>query len=225
MAAVRRTVAVLSLLLLLTIGGSGPAMGSTWGGPTSVLLASPGLERTASLYHSHDDYGRLLQLLESRVGAPEVVSGGHSSRHMAGPLVRATWLIHDMYVWRIDRIYPEAPGGPWIGTTLTESSPLNGDERIVWYRIADPRGLVRILSNLALHGSAGKPETPTPPPVNEQPATPATAATAEPSALTGWRWSVLGLVAGAVLTALALRVVPAWRRDHPPRWELIEPEP
>lgn len=60
-------------LLLL---GAGP---SAAGGPTSVLLASPTSQRTASLYGTHEEYGRLGKLLapagseldRSREEAPE----------------------------------------------------------------------------------------------------------------------------------------------------------
>src|SRR5215217_91545 len=53
-----------------------------------------------------------------------------------------------MSVWRIDVIYPDAPGGPWISPQefLTETKPA----KPTWHRAADPVKLLRLVDSFKL---------------------------------------------------------------------------
>ena len=85
-----------------------------------------------------------------------------------------------MSVWRIDIIYPDAPGGPWIATTeslTTGSMP----ETPTWHLATDGAALVKLLDALKLlHGQTfdGGPTTldylpaPASEPSAEQPSAP-----------------------------------------------------
>src|SRR4051794_23270920 len=98
-----------AVLLALTFS-AGPASA---GGPTSAILSVPGSGVTASLYYTDDAYDQLVRL----VGASSTSAGGtdaSGASHESGAGVHVTWLIHDVQPWRVDRIYLDAEGGPWI---------------------------------------------------------------------------------------------------------------
>jgi hypothetical protein len=124
---VRRTFALLVALLAVAAVGATPAHA---GGPTSVLLSAP--PHVVAVGYEDEAYGELQRLTEI-TGTRNAADAGD---HVNGNFVRATWLVHDMSVWRIDIIYPDAPGGPWIATSellTTGSMP----EKPSWH-IADP---------------------------------------------------------------------------------------
>jgi hypothetical protein len=173
-----------------------PATASA-GGPTSVLLVSPGRHATASLYTTDEGYGRLLRLLgENPVaepGAPDAQAGPGSDA------INVTWLVHDVSVWRVDRIDLETQGGPWISTASSFDGPAL-DKSIV-HRASDAKELVALLSALKLLGES-------PPTAYDGPKVPAGQAAvnqpvrtvaAQPPADRGWLWLLLGVAAGAVL--------------------------
>lgn len=113
--AVRAAVAL--VVVLLPVAAAGPAAA---GGPTSVLLSAPALGRTASLYASDSQYAAL----SAYVGAAAAPGSADASRssprgHAIGDFVSVTWLIHDVTIWRVDRIYVDAPGGPWIASQVS----------------------------------------------------------------------------------------------------------
>ncbi|MGH3738745.1 MAG: hypothetical protein ACRDT6_24575 [Micromonosporaceae bacterium] len=138
----RTAVRALFALLLAAIVVIVPSPASA-GGPTSVMLTAPYLEETASLYHSDPGYGELLSLLGGADGSmspPEQNAESYES----SVFVRVTWLVHDMYVWRIDLIYLDAPGGPRISTRMEP------DGREVWHTVKGDRELVRLLDKLGL---------------------------------------------------------------------------
>lgn len=221
-------IAALMTAAALALVSAQAASAAPQGGPTSLLLVAPDYDRTASLYHSDQLYESLQRIVQSNESKGVVGSDGWSDTNprARGPLVRATWLAHDMWVWRIDRIYPQAPGGPWIATTLHDSGTPQNGEKVVWHTTSDPRGLLQILAHLKLLDRDAKNDVvvPTPVPAEPEPA-PAQVATQSPSALTGWRWSLVGALAGVLLTVLVLRLTPTWRRRDPsPRWELIDAE-
>ena len=156
--AVRRT-SLSALLATLALGvlpvlTAGPAAA---GGPTSVLLSSPSLGRTASLYMTEAAYTELAE----QVGAFTTDAGteGGASEHTVGDPVTATWLIHDVQVWRVDRIYPDAPGGPWIATQeVLGGTGSIWDAPVRWSHAAEGKVLDQLLWTLGL--VAGAPDRP-----------------------------------------------------------------
>jgi hypothetical protein len=199
--------------------GAAPAAA---GGPTSVLLVAPGSGMTASLYFTQPEYERLSSLVQSPANG---LTDRNSTQYDDGPTVRLTWLIHDVGVWRVDEVFVEAGGEPWIATRM---SPDGGSlpAEPVWHRPADPRRLIQMLGTMKL---LDKGAIPLSIPEIQLPAstdTPA-AAPAAPSSpwvsLSGWRWVLPGLLVGAGLAYVAVRLSPSWQRRTPePRWDLID---
>ena len=225
---IRRTLALAAALLGLTAFTALPAHA---GGPTSVLLSAP--PYVTAVGYDDQRYYDLQELVQN---APKGDEGG--TAHEAGKFVRATWLIHDMSVWRIDIIYPDAPGGPWISTEefLTGTKPA----KPTWHRAADPARLLEVLGTFKLldgkfdggptldngstlgndstlrngYSSADAPVTtpqPTPAPAPAQAQTRTTT-----SVFTGWRWIIPGVLIGAAAAVVAVRLFPKRR------WELID---
>jgi hypothetical protein len=215
---VRRTLALFVALLAVAALGAAPAQA---GGPTSVLLSSPpNLVAVGYDDQRYADLQRLTEITGSRT-APD--DGSHES----GRFVRATWLIHDMSVWRVDIIYPDAPGGPWIATRASmDGSSL--PETPTWHQATDPATLVKLLGSMKLLSGErnGVPSWGGPTTSGRQAeATPAAEAPADvtqaasTSVFTGWRWTIPGFFVGAVVAVLAVRLLPN-RRD----WQLVDAE-
>ena len=203
---------ILVLVVLLFAIGVTPAQA---GGPTSVLLSAP--PSVVAFGYDDQQYSDLQQLIQT---APQHDEGTEES-HSVGSFVRATWLIHDMSVWRIDVIYPDAPGGPWIATEefTGETKPA----KPTWHRSAASVKLLQLLGSLKLlegnfeggptlsdgYEVPAQQETATPAPVQ-------TTVTTSPTFFTGWRWIIPGVVLGAAVALVALRLFP--KRQ----WELVD---
>ncbi|GAA0625703.1 hypothetical protein HPO96_35890 [Kribbella sandramycini] len=200
----RRFLALLAVLLLL------PAVPAHAGGPTSVLLSAP--PHVTALGYDDPKYSQLMSLTDPSAARPEPDTGSHEE----GAFVRATWLIHDMRVWRLSLIYPDAPGGPWIATT-----EIPGDSSPTWHRTTDPVALTKLLSDLKLlpgdrngeHPRGGPTTYPQPNQAAPAP-TPTTELAATTTFFTGWRWSLPGILLGAVIAVVAIRLL------RPRRWDL-----
>jgi hypothetical protein len=213
---VRRTLALFVALLAVAALGAAPAQA---GGPTSVLLSSP--PKLVAVGYEDQRYDDLLRLTAS-TGSRGPVG---DDRHDVGTFVRATWLIHDMSVWRLDIIYPDAPGGPWIarkesvdGTTMPEQP--------TWHTAADRVALLKLLGSLQLLSGErnGEPSYGGPTSFGREAeaapaAEPPAQAAASTSVFTGWRWTIPGFLVGAVLAVIAIRLLPR-RRD----WQLVDAE-
>ena len=137
------TVLTLTLMTLLIVA---PA---TAGGPTSVLLVDPTTGQTESLYTGEPDYDALALMVGAfepggAVGKVDRSGAGHES----GAGITVTWLIHDVQVWRVDRIFVDAEGGPWISTQL------DTDGEVIWHKPADGRSLMALLDRLVLSPGA-----------------------------------------------------------------------
>lgn len=220
---VRRTLALFVALLAVAALGTTPAHA---GGPTSVLLSSP--PKLVAIGYEDPQYAALQRLTEA------VGSRGKDGddRHAVGSFVRATWLIHDMAVWRQDVIYPDAPGGPWIARRESMGGS-EMPEQATWHTPADPVNLLKLLGSLHLlagqrngepsYGGptyiAGEPAPAATEPETEPPAATTSTETASTSAFTGWRWTIPGVLLGAVIALIAVRFLPK-RRD----WQLIDAE-
>jgi hypothetical protein len=188
------------------------------GGPTSVILVSPGRQATASLYATDEAYSRLDRLLGSNPvadpAAPDVTGGPGSDA------INVTWLVHDVSVWRVDRIFTDAPDGPWVATTMLnfEKPESVFDQAAVVHRPVDGKELIALLSALRLLGesSASAFAGAKAPAVN----TSASTVTApEPQAAQlDWLWLLIGAGAGVILVIgfrpLVRRLRPALTSGH-----------
>jgi hypothetical protein len=224
---VRRTLALLAAVIAVAAVGAAPADA---GGPTSVLLSAP--PRVAAVGYDDRAYEELQRLTQVAGSKPAV----GDERHDSGAFVRAAWMIHDMSVWRLDIIYPDVEGGPWIATTET----LDGKTmpaQPTWHTSTDPAALLKLLGSLKLlpsqqeqPGSYGGPTSmdwnlqSAPGPATEPipstaPAAPPQAQTASTGVLTGWRWIIPGVLIGALVAVFAIRLLPK-RRD----WQLVDAE-
>ncbi|PWI10968.1 hypothetical protein DIZ27_08905 [Streptomyces sp. NWU339] len=233
----------LAAALALMLWGASPASA---GGPTSVLVVSPGSGETASLYNSDKAYGMLEQLLGpvgkgTRDMPPEAASA--SAR-----LINVTWMVHDVTPWRVDRVFLADMGQDvWIHTAGNLAESPNG----LWHRAEHPSDVHKFLFDLGVMGkttgTGSAPDNYPAPWQTEQAGAgteqagpgadqDATAAASETRAApatddgTDWWWAIPGLAAGAAL-ALVLRPyvtrLPLIRRredreDPGPRQELLD---
>jgi hypothetical protein len=221
MSRARSVLAVLALVVLSQVAAVGSASA---GGPTSVLLVVPGAGQTASLYTGDADYEQLVGLL----GAYDPVQGKESGSHEEGVGVTLTWLIHDVQVWRVDRVFLDADGGPWVSTQSSFEGDAIWDTPAVWHAPDRGKELSGLLDRL-LDTDTARTELPVGPEATvAQPDTGAGTVTgtdagspedaAQPVAATKTRWGVTGLVGlvglalGAAMTLLALRRIPFRRQ-------------
>lgn len=236
---------LIALLGALAVGLAGVVLGATpaaAGGPTSVLLASPTSQETASLYGTEKDYDRLERLLHDSGGVPEGGAAPPKLDEMTGHMINVTWLAHDVHPWRVDRVYRLAPAdrGIWIHTSLDASSVG------AWHRAKDPRQLRALLTELGVMGEpasgelGGLPDEGAQEPAagaadgSEAPGAGAdepvtrSAATADPALVANWWWAIPGLALGLALgfgSALLTRRTAAPEGSgppHEPRQELID---
>ena len=224
----RRRAAVLLGLVAALLGAGALAPGvARAGGPTSVLLVSPQADRAAALHHTDAAYGRLHELLAAGplTAAPPPADGAAGST----AYVTVTWLVHDVSIWRIDRVLLDATGGPWVvtstadaeGAVATDLYP--GGPGASWHRPTNPTALLALLGDLGLTGqrSAGSGAVGSPaadPAVNPalRPAEGAAAAQGASGAGAGgdgaWWWAGAGGLLGAAAAVLGLRASPGLRR-------------
>lgn len=212
------------ILLLAVLGGAATASTAAAGGPTSLLITSPQNQRTSSAYTGDARYERLAGYVGINTGAGveqptagEPPPAGIDSDF--GSEVRLTWLIHDMSVWRVDRIYLVADA-VWINTVQDYDDT---DADGVWHRAAAPEKLRAALSETGVlrkpaAGSATAPPAPAPSepiPATEPAEQAAVTAGGPPSTgLIGAGFGVLGLVLGIGATLLTLRLRRGARPDR-----------
>jgi hypothetical protein len=204
--------------VLLILMSAWVALPAAAGGPTSVLLSAPAIQKVVATGYHDARYGELTRAIGTVAKDHPGWEEGANTR-----VIRATWLIHDTSVWRTDLIYPDAEGGPWVATQEDRSGAGNFDGRPVWHPAADGPALMKVLGELGLlsqqgyDSSANDGATPEAA-VTDDVTTAATATSAESDAFTGWRWAIPGAVLGALLAVLAVKL---WPRR---RWELIDQE-
>ncbi|MCT7353943.1 hypothetical protein N4P33_17495 [Streptomyces sp. 15-116A] len=227
----------LAAAVAVVVWGAVPASA---GGPTSVLLVSPGSQETAALYNDQKGYRELEQLL----GPPGTGTRNKppEANLAVSRLINVTWMLHDVTPWRVDRVYPAAKDEHvWIHTSgnLTDSA----DGR--WHRAEDPaelRDLLKVLGLMGPTSGAGVPSPLYPAPWETAQAAPAAPdaeqgsagtqaaaaqRTAAPADGTDWWWAIPGAVAGAALALVLRPYVTRWppirqRRDPGPRQELLD---
>ena len=211
----RRMVRILLALLIASAGCLSAAGTAQAGGPTSALLVSPGAERAAAVYYSDAEYQQLNTLLGG--DSPEPDPAASSASRASGDYITVTWLIHDVSVWRIDRIFIGASDGPWIATQLSMDGDAGtgmypgqaGNDTAVTHRSPDPVALQKLLSSLGLVGPAAAGRLVDAGDVTSSD-TPV-AASVDARSGSAWWWALAGLVIGVLLTAVAARFLPAIR--------------
>jgi hypothetical protein len=211
--------AALALLsaLLLSPAVAGPAAA---GGPTSVLLVVPGEGRTASLYTGQADYETLADLVGAFGGTDSAGGAAGVGDHATGSEVTVTWLIHDVSVWRVDRIYPGSPGGPWIASqTSLDGSGDIWSSPVRWHTASQDTALTGLLTRLGLLGGPVAAQPGAVEPAARAAATPAPTEPAGADARSGPVWGLAGLALGVLLAVAALRAAGRRRPD-----ELDDPE-
>jgi hypothetical protein len=179
-----------------------------------VLLVSPARQATASLYTTDEAYQRLARLVGENPtrdpGAPDLEGGPGSDA------VNVTWLVHDVQVWRVDRIFTDAKGGPWIETLISPDGRLTFDQPGAVHRSSDAKELIALLTALKLLGSSAVPaeKGPAAPAVQEAVNAPvAPVANTREVADLNWLWLVIGTAAGATL-AIGFRPLVRRLRPH-----------
>ena len=185
-------------------------------------MVVPGTGQTASLYTGDGDYEALASTVGafSATGAAGTVDGSGAT-HEFGTGVTLTWMIHDVSVWRVDRVYLDAKGGPWISTQVDPTGSGNiWDKPPVWHTAIDGKAARR--SSSAGTGSTASwartrpPPTPAPvqPDVAAVPDAPAgdtTGSSEQAAETTDSRagmlgWGLGGLALGVALTLAAMRL-------------------
>lgn len=218
MSVFRRVAAGLAVLLALMVSGAGPAAA---GGPTSAMLVAPDRGLALGFIYSNPDYSRLERVLRVQ-GA---VAGADDS-HAQGELIRVIWYLHDIRAWRVDEIYPNSPGGPWIATrNITSSGELTGNE--TWHKgsgsaVLDVLKSLGVFKHPVVPGvSHVDPQNPPPEevvPVVEETVAPV-ATTAPADRANEWSWAIPGFLAGALVAAGAAYLL---TRQREPRMQLID---
>jgi hypothetical protein len=219
----RQLAAVVSALMTafaLVLLGAPP---SAAGGPTSVLLASSTSERTASLYHTEEAYGRLEKLLapagrELDQSREEEPHWGQKWKQEPSDSVTATWMAHDISPWRVDRVFLAVPDSRevWIHTTLTPEDAAASSDPGVWHKAEAPEAVRALLTGLGVTGHPSDSPAQTEPPSTKA---------SEPSPWDRAWWAIPALLLGLALgsgATLLLRHVAARTESGPPRQELID---
>jgi hypothetical protein len=150
--------------------------------------------------------------------------------HAVGKTVKLTWLIHDVSAWRVDWVYLDAAGGPWIAT---QSAPGGSDSVMaippVWHTVPRGKELAGLLDRLGVRPDPrGEGSSPGPPSLKGDnagthlaapgplaaPAATAAAETEKPTIQ--WAGAGItikaGLVWGFIGLALGIALTVAWMR-------------
>jgi hypothetical protein len=149
--AIRRKKCLVALIgLLAVVSWFAAAQSASAGGPTSVLLANPQTGRVAALYHTDAAYDRLagaVGAFASETGSTD--NPGAVTDDVAGE-IRLTWLIHDMSIWRIDRVHATTDDGIWVQTVVRTDGGDVFDQPGTWHRPVDPKALAAALQDAGL---------------------------------------------------------------------------
>jgi len=188
----------------MLLGGIGLASATSTayaGGPTSVLMTNPQPGRAAALHVENPLYGRLYAAVGEEVTGPEQPPSGVGSDDNE---VRLTWLIHDMQIWRIDRLHLTSGDGIWLETVLDVADSGDVFDRPArWHRAKDEKALTALLTNAGLLGAGPAPSSPTSPGDTSQVTTASSTPSQPVAPIVGA--AIGGLVVGAVGSVLLRR--------------------
>jgi hypothetical protein len=207
------TLAVTALTAVAWVASAAPAQA---GGPTSVLMVNTETGRANALYHTHSAYQRLAD----GVGAfgPDIGSTDRPSSVSAASEIRLTWMIHDMSVWRIDRVHLTPHDGTWVETLLMMNQSGDIFDRPGrWHRAANQKVL---LASLAAAGMIAGSKPAAGEPTSTVPAEDPTASQAAPAAVTGGGRAPatgLAIIAGAGVAGLIVGATVALAVARPRR--------
>jgi hypothetical protein len=207
------------------------------GGPTSVLVVNPMTGETGALYVADSNYQVLEDALAPAarisVERPPQLSGGPGT-----PAINITWLIHDVSVWRVDRVRLDLKY-VWVQTNLLADGTTPFDGSGEWHVAADPDAVLEVLGELGVLPDTGVPDVSSAAAgsldgvaglgVNE----PFAAADDRPVAATpaptvpGWQWIAVAAAGGIAIGAVGRPTLAStvWRRTAGPRQQLIDLEP
>jgi hypothetical protein len=224
---VRRVSALLASAVVTALAVLLAAPGTAWaGGPTSVLLVSPSTERAAAVYTSDPVYAELDALL----AAPGAGVVGEPPEG-PGQYVTLTWLVHDVSIWRIDRVFLDPVDGMRVVSRTSGENPTgnpadlseglwpgeSGGPATSWYRPLDQGALAALFDRLGLLDPA------VPDPSGDRAgvtaaelraaAVPPAPAPETPARGDGpWWWAGAGALLGGIAALLGLRASSGLRR-------------
>jgi hypothetical protein len=174
----RRKLVGLLIAVLAAVSWFGAVQIASAGGPTSVLMASPRNGRVAALYYTDAGYERLVAAVQAYGANTGSTTRPGSVTNDFSNEIRLTWLIHDMSIWRIDRVHITAHDGIWIQTVVQTDEGNLLEQPGKWHRAVDGNALTAVLSKAGLLAQGAAPASnsePLTPPTStaESPATPA----------------------------------------------------
>jgi hypothetical protein len=215
-----------TLVAVFMLVASGAALQpAAAGGPTSALLSVPGQGRTASLYYTEPAYDALADLVGVTSASGTGTDSSSADPGLSSPGVTITWLIHDVEPWRVDRVYPNPKGDPWIATQLAGESGSIWESSVVWHQAENGDRLLALLDDLGVGKAAraaddfsGVAGAAVPPPAEQSGSGPVSAkpaATASDGVAGGW-WALAGLVVGVLATLTLPRLRRRIPRDAEP---------
>lgn len=214
---IRRTAGRAALIALLAlVSWFAAAQSVSAGGPTSVLLANPQTGQVAALYHTDKSYDRLADAVgafESETGS--TTKPGTVTDDFTGE-IRLTWLIHDMSIWRIDRVHATTEDGMWVQTVVSTDGGDVFDQPGTWHRPVDPNALAATLQDAGLlTASAGEKDSSIGSRAESSSAAVNAALPRAESPNPGWMAAVgaIGVLVGAV-GAMLLRRSSTDRKEH-----------
>ena len=202
---------LLTLLFGLFALGAAPLPSAYAGGPTSVLMVNPALQQARAAYTGDSVYAALAAAVGEGQTGPNAAPAGLAT----GEDIRLTWLIHDMQIWRIDRIHAAGADGIWIETVMVVDVTGEGrmsDGPAHWHRPANEAALTAVLSDIGLLGDSDAQQTN--PPAPEAEATVPTPAAVLPRILLA---ALAGLVVGVAGTLVGVRARSGTPADSGPR--------
>lgn len=215
----------------LLIGAVGVATSSA-GGPTSVIVVNPAQSATGALYGSDAEYGALQRALDN---AQESERSDEGFREGPGSpeTINVTWLIHDVMVWRVDRVNIDDAGLVWVKTYdhTSDGGTLDWDRKAEWRMVPDSPDVLAIFKGMGVLGATAEAADVTAE-LADRAGLPAPSSSDDGSGLGWWVWGLAGVVAGVVLAvgsrpamlAVAGAVGRAKHRasDRGPRQEFID---
>jgi hypothetical protein len=116
------------------------------GGPTSVIMVNPRTGKAAALHTSDVRYDRLVEAVRAYYQPAGSSTRPASVTDCSGCEIRLTWLIHDMRIWRVDRVHLTPDDGIWLESVSDETGTADPFEQTgTWQRPHDPTALLTLL--------------------------------------------------------------------------------